>query len=244
MDNGFCGGVVDSRGDRAFIPTSADAICAVDLADGVILWKRSQVGRPIAADETRLALLDREGANYFVRVLDAASGADCARMAGLGMPDWAQSAGFAKDALSLDVDAGAEAHQFKLSWTMRRPYRGGAAPSATVQAEAARVERGAALLDLQNGTIRAASPALTPRAPSPGAPPSPVADRDTLATQDLEDRRFVLRVEQDSGNHPVLTLEATRSDAGSRLWKTDLEMLAVGSTKPAPLRPGPPRLRG
>jgi hypothetical protein len=231
MQNGFVGGVHDAQGWRGFIPIGGNQIAAVDLRDGVALWRRDGVGHPIAATSTRLLALDRDGKSFVIRLLDAATGADIGRILQFGMPDWAQEVGTEADALQIqgsETPAGVE-----IACRLRKPYRGGAAPSAQIAAGQRDEVSGAVLVDPQGGQIAPAPAFTTASKDVPGEPdlgPYVPAAPDVVAIQRVGDRVFALKAESRPGARQS-TLEARDAKDGSKVWEAPLAEIDSGEVR-------------
>src|SRR5262245_49579958 len=144
----FPGGLRDPIGLRGYVAAGPE-IVAVDLATGAISWRRGAIGRPIAATATRLLTLDTDGGGFVLRLLDAATGADAGRVSGFGMPDWAREIGTEADAVQMD--AFEAPNGIHVSWSVRRPYRGGAPPPTATMAEARDAATGSIVIDAETG---------------------------------------------------------------------------------------------
>jgi hypothetical protein len=219
----FIGGVRDAEGRQGYVSVGPEVV-AVDLANGSILWRRKEIGRPIAATPTRLLTLDQDGKNFVLRLFNAATGADAGRVSNFGMPDWAQEAGREADAVR--IEASENPAGIEISWRVRRPYRGGAPPPAQITAQARHEITGSTLIDPETGQV---VPTPTPAAASeevpttrqelgPYAPPTP----DVIALDRIGDRLFVLKALAQTGQSALVALEARDARDGSTIWETPL----------------------
>ncbi|MER9526084.1 PQQ-like beta-propeller repeat protein [Mesorhizobium sp. M0292] len=227
----FVGGIYDGE-SRAFIPV-AGAIAAVDIATGRLLWRRAGLGRPVAVTGSRLVTLAAEGKSFQLRLVDTSTGEDAGRIADFGMPDLAGEVGTAPDAVDMEADKTPEG--LRLSWRLRRPYRGGAPPPADLSEQTRGETSGAIVLDPEKVVARQA--ATTRLAPDTVRPVDAIArsagDPDVLALDQIGGTAFALRARIASGNTEV-SLEARDASSGSVLWETPLSQHVA--SKPTPLR--------
>jgi hypothetical protein len=238
----FAGGVRDPDCRRGFVAVSAGSVVAVDLADGKVVWRRDRIGRPVAATGDRLVTLDREGRSFALRLLDAATGADAGAVKGFGMPDWADAAGL--DADAVDLEATETPTGIRISWRVRRPYRGGAPPPARLAAQTQEKDRGEVILDPRSGEVTSAASSVAEpmeAAPRTGVAARSSTDPDIVALEPVGSRTFSLKVDRSPGQPRGVTLEAHDTQSGSKLWETPLAQLSENAAKPGPLRPATPK---
>jgi hypothetical protein len=176
-----------------------------------------------------LITLDRDGARYVFRVIDAGTGHDAGAIRDHEMPDWASSAGLARDALS--VDAAESADGLRIEWTVRRPYRGGAPPPDEIARQAQQRARGALVVDPKTAAARAVAPESAPQAAAPEERDAELtsSDPEVVALAKVEDRIFSLRM-REQAEGPVLEIEARRSSDGTPLWQTTVEARQQGGS--------------
>jgi hypothetical protein len=229
----FVGGVRDAEGRQGYVSVGPE-VAAVDLAHGSILWRRKEIGRPIAATPTRLLTLDQDGKNFVLRLFDAATGADAGRVSNLGMPDWAKEAGREADAVR--IEASENPAGIEISWCVRRPYRGGAPPPAQIAAQARNEITGTILLDPESGR---AVVTPTPAAPAEEVPPAPLElepyatpTPDVVALDRIGDRLFVLKAHAQAGQSALVALEARDARDGSTIWEAPLAEIEKARPKP------------
>jgi hypothetical protein len=222
----FAGGVRDAIGLRAYVEVASREIAAVDLAQGVILWRRPGVGRPIAATRHRLLTLDTAGDAFVVRFLDAQSGSGVGQAEIPGMPNWARTAGLAPDAVQVvaaEVPEGVE-----LRWRIRQPYRGGAPPPQAITASAENAVAGSVIVDPMTShvvTAGAAGPGNEIESPSYRQS----SDPHVLAVEKAGDQTFTLE-----GTGSELVLEARAAPDNRLLWR--LPLAPQRQSRPPPLR--------
>ena len=223
MVKSFAGGVCDALGRRGYVEVGPGEVAAVDLSQGTKLWRRTGVGKPIAATADRLLTLDLAGDAFVIRFFDAQSGADAGQAEMTGMPDWAGITGLAPDAVQ--VTAAEVADGVRLGWRIRQPYRGGAAPPPTVSAQAQSTMTGSVVVDPKTSRV------------VPTAGPGPVHEFE--AQQDREpgakgtgqggERTFTL---DNAGSE--LVLEARGGPDNQLLWR--LPLATARASRPPPLR--------
>jgi hypothetical protein len=219
----FPGGIRDAAGRRAYLEISPGEVVAIDLSNGTMVWRRARIGQPVAATPTRLLTLDPNGKSFVLRLLDAATGADTGRIENFGMPDWAVQAGTAADAVQVDTEETPTG--IRLTWRLRRPYRGGAPPPASIAAKHSEESVGAVVVDPESGRFVPVTDFAPPRprtAPTaaelgPHAKPAP----NIVAFERVGDRLFTLKAETMPGKRTV-TLEARDASNGSMLWEAPL----------------------
>jgi hypothetical protein len=224
MVTSFVGGVCDSIGRSGYVELGSGEIAAVDLVHGTMLWRRTGVGRPIAATPERLLTLDVAGSGFVVRFLDAQSGADTGKAEIAGMPDWAQTTGLAPDAVlvtAAEVPEGVE-----LRWRIRKPYRGGAPPPRSISAQAENALTGSLVVDPKaSRVVFAAGPGPDHDAESVEQSPAPHPP----AAGTADDRAFAL---DSTGSE--LVLEARAGPDNRLLWR--LPLATQRASRPPPLR--------
>lgn len=232
MAYSFAGGVRDAEGRLGYVSVGPE-IAAVDLANGTILWRRKEIGRPIAATSARLLTLDQDGKSFVLRLFDAATGANAGRVSNLGMPDSTEGGGLEADAVR--IEASESPAGIIVSWHVRRPYRGGAPPPAQIAAQACDETTGAILIDPESGR---AAPAPTPP-PSEDAAPAPpdlglyaAPTPDVVALDRIGDRLFVLKAQAEAGKSARVALEARDIRDGSTIWEAPLGEIEKARPKP------------
>jgi hypothetical protein len=229
---GFLGGVRDVAGARGFIPMAPDTIVAVDLASGTVLWRRSGIGRPLAATATRLVTVAARAPAFVLRLIDAASGENSGELDPPGWPHWAEE-GVGPEVLQ--VTASEAPNGVRLGWHLQRAYHGGASPSAAVLADLQGDAAGHLLLDVESvrGTVVSGDVA----APwSRGLEEAVVGEAvvsgpDVLACDRVGARVFTLKAIA-RGHTRTVVLEARDAASGAH-WDTSIGELAA---RPGPLR--------
>lgn len=219
----FLGGVRDADGKRGYVQIAGEVV-AVDLATGEALWRRPQIGRPVAATARRLITLDRIGSEVALRLIDAATGADTGRIVGFGLPDWAARA----DLDDIQIGASEAAGGIRLDWTLRRLYRGGAPPPRDMTPDAQEPATGSIVIDPDTASAAPAG-AATPVPPALQSHPETSSDPSVYALDRIGDRLFALRAQ---GSDTVLVARDART--GEVLWETPLSSQRNGG--PTPLR--------
>ena len=227
----FVGGVRDAGNARGFVPVGPNAVVAVDLAAGAMLWRREQIGRPIAATSSRLITLVATGDSFVLKLFDTVTGEDRGQMQAAGMPDWAD-AGVDADVVQMDAADGSDG--VHLDWRVRRPYRGGAPPSTETRAASQNEAAGHLLLNVDTGEAQAIAGG-TARVRE--APPPPVSHEGlgpgVVAADRVEDRVFALKAVT-QGQIVAVVLEAHDAASGALRWK--LTLAEQAPSRPTPLR--------
>jgi hypothetical protein len=248
MGYGFAGGVKDPGGQHGFVTVGPRDVCAVNLTSGQVLWVKHDIGRPLAATERRLLLLDGQQKSYVLRFLDASTGADVGRVEQFGMPDWAEVAGIGSDAVTIEAQDTTDADQVRISWRIWRPYRGGAPPSGQVQAQASDVRSGAIVVDMAKAEVSSDSSAPPPKEAAIADPPPAERDLgpfaasapDVLALERVQDRLFTLKAQRGVSGEACIALEARDALDGTPLWEVPLVQRPASETSPTPPRPSAP----
>jgi hypothetical protein len=235
MSYSFAGGVRDTQGLRAFIPVQPGEVVGVNLANGDVLWRRSGIGRPVAATTTRLVTLDQDGKSFVLRLLNAETGGEVAEIKDFGMPDVSAQEAAAPDAVQIEAAAVPEGIRF--AWRVRSPYRGGSPPPAHIAAKALEETTGAVVVDPTAARVVSAGASgsiagSSTDSPAKVQPASP--DPNVIALDQVGERAFALKAQAVSGQSMRITLEARDARNGSMLWEVPL---AEGPAR----RPTPPR---
>src|SRR6266545_3324743 len=190
-----------------------------------------------AAKRFPLGVADPGAARAFVHnragtvlALDLATGQVRWR-AGTALPDWAQAS--LDDTPDYTLRAEAEGGTVVLRWAAQARYRGGAPPSAMVQAAAERQAQGAARVDVGSGAVESLpEPAVAPT--HADAPAAPASDPDVLEQADIGGTRFQLVVRDDAEERVRTLVRAVDRGTGRTVWETVID------EAPRP-RPRPPR---
>jgi hypothetical protein len=232
----FAGGIRDGNAERGFVPVALEVI-AVDLKRGTVLWRRSDAGRPLAATARWLLTTTIERAKLMLHVLDAASGSEHFAAAVPRVPEWAHEAlgqGNSENFTATELDQ----DRFRVVWTLRRLYRGGASPSSFVQAEAQREASGAFVVDAAHRIVTeelAVGAAAVPEPDAEGAlTAAPDAESGVIASARVGDRVFVMTARPDGAGGTSASLLARDAGSGATQWEIPLASIA-------PRRAGPLR---
>jgi hypothetical protein len=228
----FPRGVADPGAARAFVNDRTGTVLALDLATGEVRWRAGTALRPLSVVDDVLVAARVAGPNQVEPVmLDAGDGRELRAAEPLALPDWAQAS--LHDTPDYALRAEAEGGSVVLRWSAQARYRGGAPPSAMVQAAAERQARGAARVDVRSGAVEPL-PEPADAAAHPEAPAAPASDPDVLEQADIGGTRYQLVV-RDAGEGRVLTLiRAVDRATGQAVWETPID------EAPRP-RPRPPR---
>jgi putative pyrroloquinoline-quinone binding quinoprotein len=231
----FPRGVADPGAARAFVHDHAGTVLALDLATGEVLWRAGTALRPLSVvgDVVVAARVARRNAIELV-MLDARDGRELRASEPLALPDWAQAS--LDDTPDYALRAEAEGGAVVLRWTARARYRGGAPPSAMVQAAAEREARGAARVDVDSGAVEALpEPAAAPVHADAGAAVAPASAPDVLEQVDIGGTRFQLVVRDGAGERVRTLLRAMDRGTGRTVWETVIE--EAPRRRPRPPRP-------
>jgi outer membrane protein assembly factor BamB len=232
----FPRGVADPGAARAFVHDRAGTVLALDLATGEVLWRAGTGLRPLSVvgDLVVAARVARRNAIELV-MLDARDGRELRASEPLALPDWAQAS--LEDTPDSTLRAEAEGGAVVVRWTARARYRGGAPPSAMVQAAAEREARGAARVDVDSGAVEALpEPAVAVASvhADAGALAAPASEPDVLEQADLGGTRFQLVV-RDAGERVRTLVRAVDRGTGRTVWETVID--EAPRRRPRPPRP-------
>jgi outer membrane protein assembly factor BamB len=232
----FPRGVADPGAARAFVHDRAGTVLALDLATGEVLWRAGTGLRPLSVvgDLVVAARVARRNAIELV-MLDARDGRELRASEPLALPDWAQAS--LEDTPDSTLRAEAEGGAVVVRWTARARYRGGAPPSAMVQAAAEREARGAARVDVDSGAVEALpEPAVAVASvhADAGAPAAPASEPDVLEQADIGGTRFQLVV-RDAGERVRTLIRAVDRGTGQTVWETVID--EAPRRRPRPPRP-------
>jgi outer membrane protein assembly factor BamB len=232
----FPRGVADPGAARAFVHDRAGTVLALDLATGEVRWRAGTGLRPLSVVGDVVVAARVAGRNAIELVmLDARDGRELRVSEPLALPDWAQAS--LEDTPDSTLRAEAEGGAVVLRWTARARYRGGAPPSAMVQAAAEREARGAARVDVDSGAVEALpepAVAVAPVHADAGAPAAPAPEPDVLEQADLGGTRFQLVV-RDAGERVRTLIRAVDRGTGRTVWETVID--EAPRRRPRPPRP-------
>ena len=219
----------DPEGRRGFVGLADGQVTALDLNTGAVIWGRTGLGQPLAANLSRLLTLYDAGDEIILRLADAQTGQDVVRVSGLGLPSWAREVIGQPDAA--EFYANNEGNGFRVLWSMRRPYRGGAPPGPTIADARPATLKGSILLDPTSGKVLDRGHETAP-AGQPEAAAS--ADPNVYAQEQIGDRIYRLKVAPPGAEHRAeITVEASSAASGNVEWETRVG--AVPDSGPAPL---------
>jgi PQQ enzyme repeat len=229
----FPRGIADPAAARAFVHDRAGTVLALDLATGEVRWRAGAGLRPLSVVGDVVVAARVAGRNAIELVmLDAGDGRELRASEPLALPDWAQAS--LDDTPDYALWAEPEGGGVVLRWSARTRYRGGAPPSAMVQAAAERQARGAARVDVGSGAVQplpesAAAPVRT------DAPAAPTSDPDVLEQTDIGGTRFQLVVRDGAGERVRTRIRAVDRATGRAVWETVIE--EAPRRRPRPPRP-------
>lgn len=230
----FPGGILSSEQNVGVIHVGGTELVAVELSTGAVKWRRKASGRPVAATERYLVVL-QIGPRTAIHIYDLQSGEDLATIAETGLPDWVAHMRDWADAIHFTAKGTATV--LNIDWQAERRYTGGAAPRSgfdKVHAKAGRLR-----IDLRTGrsTFSHADDALLPPEPSieaePATTPAPLPGE--VGRGRAGAVQFILRAEPTSDGGQLIKLDALSAQGHNKLWEANL-----GEVKPMP-RPGPLR---
>ena len=222
----FPGGVTDSARTTAFVDLAGGAIVAVDLTTGAVRWRRTDAGRPLVATDAGLLVVRRRHGRLVLALLDLADGDVTRELGALPAPDWAadewdHSEGFV-------ALARPNGRKPQVVWRSARRYRGGAAPSPEVLADAGGEASGVVQVDVDSGHVQA-----LPEADPSAIEAAELAERSELAAPSGEPRYSIAATPSSDGTTAV-TLTASREGDEHPVWETVLDKPV--SRRPPPLR--------
>jgi PQQ enzyme repeat len=229
----FPHGVADPTAMRAFVHDRAGGVLALDLATGAVLWRSGTALRPLSVvgEVVVTARVAPRGAIEIV-MLDAEDGHQLRVSNPIALPDWARPS--LDDTPDFTLRAENEDGAVLLHWAASAGYRGGAPPSAKVQAAAERQARGAARVHVDSG-------ALEPL-PEPAAEPehldtwvAPSSDPEVLEQQDIGTNRFQLVARGGAGRNVEVLVRTVDRTTGRTAWETVID--EQPRSRPRPLRP-------
>jgi hypothetical protein len=229
----FPRGVAAPGAARAFVHDRAGAVLALDLATGEVRWRAGTALRPLSVVGDVVVAARVAGRNAIELVmLDAGDGRELRASEPLALPDWAQAS--LDDTPDYTLRAEAEGGTVVLRWSAQARYRGGAPPSATVQAAAERQARGAARVDVGSGAVEPL-PEPAAAAVHADAPAAPASDPEVLEQTDIGGTRYQLVVRDGAGERVRTLIRAVDRATGRTLWETVIDEAPRS-------RPRPPRL--
>jgi hypothetical protein len=232
MTSRFLGGVRDNAGVRGFVPVGKSDVVALALGDGRLLWTKSAIGIPVAANGTHLVTLNHRGDRFVLQILDAASGDEGARIENFGMPDNANETFGRSDALTICAED--MEHRFKISWSMRLPYRGGSPPPSWPERD--QEWHGAVLVDPVKGSYSPWRADGTSHEAPPAVLEAPVTSGpDSVFLAPVGDKVFSLKLRGAGTGETAIVADARDQHSGDVVWETELP--GTARTTPAKLRP-------
>jgi hypothetical protein len=225
----FPGGVTDPEGRRGFVGLTGGQITALDLTTGAVIWSRPQLGQPLAVTPSRLLTVDDADGEVVLRLINAETGQEVARVLGLDLPSWARHVIREPDAARFY--ARNEGTGIRVSWSLRQPYRGGAPPGPTIAgAHPAAPITGSILLDPARGIVLEKGHGIPPA----DQPEISSAKPNVLAQERIGDRVYSLKVAPTSERRTTVTVEARGAASGEVEWEAPVG--SVADVGPGPLR--------
>jgi hypothetical protein len=166
------GGVADPAGKTGYIANDKDAVEAVNLENGEVLWTANVPGKPLAvAGKLVLVQVPVSGKGNAVRVVALgaeAKGKQVLESEPVVFPDWVAT-GLA-GGKSFTSSARLHKGDLLLSWQARSSYWGGARPRPEVEAAARKEAHGVARVSLENGKVEMLDADKAPAEPAPKVP--------------------------------------------------------------------------
>jgi hypothetical protein len=150
-------GVAGPDKRAGYVSDTAGGIQALDLAEGELIWRSQLAARPLIASENGLAVLGRatpekENALQVVLLDRQDQGKLLLESDAVIFPDWASATINTNESFSYGVRL--DGDDLLLEWKAQARYRGGAPPSAYIQAQANKAATGLARIDLKTGKVR------------------------------------------------------------------------------------------
>ena len=230
---GFPRGVADPGADRAFVHDRAGTVLALDLATGEVRWRAGTALRPLSVvGEVVVAARVASRNAIELVMLDAGDGRELRASEPLALPDWAQAS--LDDTPDYALRAEAEGGAVVLRWSAQARYRGGAPPSAMVQAAAERQAQGAARVDVGSGAVEPL-PEPAAAAVHADAPAAPASDPEVLKQADIGGTRYQLVVRDGAGERVRTLIRAVDRATGRTVWETVID--EAPRSRPRPPRP-------
>ncbi|CCE04991.1 hypothetical protein BRAS3843_1220004 [Bradyrhizobium sp. STM 3843] len=221
----------DPEGRRGFVGLAGGEVTALDLTTGAVIWGRTGLGQPLAANLSRLVTLHHSGGELALRLTDALTGQDIARISGLDLPNWAQEVIGEPNAICFHAKN--EGTSIRVSWSLRRPYRGGAPPGPAIAgALPAAHLSGSILLDPANGDVLERGQGTAPVEQLRSVVST---DPSVLAQEQIGDRVYRLKVAPVAPGGAEMAVEASSAANGNVEWITPVG--TVPDIGPTPLRP-------
>jgi hypothetical protein len=150
-------GVAGPDKRAGYVADAGGGIEALDLLSGEPIWRSEVTARPLIVKENRLAALRAVAgkANALqVVVLDTEEeGKLLLESEPILFPDWASVELVASESFSYRT-GGIKGNDLLLEWEAHGSYRGGASPSAHIQAQATKEANGVARIDLKTGKVK------------------------------------------------------------------------------------------
>jgi hypothetical protein len=218
-------GVADSVFRRAFVRIPGDGLLALELSSGTELWRTNEPLRPLITshDDDRLVALRAIPSALQVIVLDASSGREQCASAPVPLPDWANAT--LEDSPEFAVHASLDEGALLLRWSARARYRGGAAPTRTIEDAARRDASGGARVDVATCAVKALAEAEGQDAdadPAPSRGGLPSSEPDVLEQHELDGRRFQALVRRAPEGTVRFVLRAIDAATGKAAWESTI----------------------
>lgn len=223
----FPGGVTDFALTTAFVDLAGDEIVAVDVITGDVRWRRADAGRPLLATDAGLLVVRRRQRRLELALLDLGGGDVKRDLGALPVPDWAADEWEHGDGFVALAEPNDRI--LHVAWRVARRYRGGAAPSPEVLADAGSEATGVVQIDVDSGRVQVA-PDVDPSAIETAV----LAERSDVAAPSGEPV-FSVAAKPSSDGTTAVTLTARREVDEHPVWETILDKSV--SRRPPPLRP-------
>ena len=230
----FPGGVLSSDASIGVtrIITNDAEIVSIDLKTGMVRWRQTSTGIPVAATDNLLVVLETTPA-VSLTILDLASGKQHFNFQNTNLPAWV--ADIVTQPEFMIFTAAQKGDALIVNWTVDSKYVGGAAPTKALEKEERRT--GGVRIDLGSGnseSIQADEPAeLSDPETSTLEPYHPLIGE--VSRKRVGDRQYVLRTEPNQSGRESIKLDALDGKGETTLWETTLGEIEQ-TNKPGPLR--------
>ncbi len=228
------GGVADPAGKTGFITTDKDAVAAVNLETGEILWTADLPSKPLAIAGNRLAVqVPVKGKGNAVRIVlldTAAKGKRVLESEPIVFPDWVVTAG-QEGGKSFASSGKLHQGDLLLSWQAHSSYWGGAAPPPEVERAARKNAHGVARVNLESGNVEMLDADKAPAEPAPKVPEelAKVASHQYFTGTDWKQKPLIvnttlaaLAVEEQGGGVQKMSLKRWDLTTGKALETVEL----------------------
>lgn len=147
------GGVVDIETRSGFVGDSREAVHALNIDTGEILWRTPVPARPLAIFGNGVSALQNSSVNQnelVIVTLDKITGIKQPQELTLVFPEWVTATVEASDSFNYEIAI--EEDKLRLNWEAQQRYRGGAPPPDYLLAQLSQ-DRGTMQLDVVNNEL-------------------------------------------------------------------------------------------